>query len=177
MLCSRSLLSSTFHTHNKIDSMLLNMEKKDPREAARNEGGNEEKEKPFLQSGASPSPPHLFFTGSREESGRPLTPWAEGRSPDEENEENERSERGTDRSARERNSRLPWLPSHSRLASLPWRWRHPFPRLSSLLFSLFVLSLSLFRLHTDRHSHTREIPSFLLSGANLLFDDKGRLAL
>lgn len=42
--------------------------------------------------------------------------------------------RDTDRSVRERNPRLPWLPSHSRLASLPWK------RLSlSLRLSLFHL--------------------------------------
>lgn len=41
----------------------------------------------------------------------------------EENVVDEGAERGTDRSVRERNPRLPWLPSHSRLASLPWK-RH-----------------------------------------------------
>jgi len=52
----------------------------------------------------------------------------------------------------------------------------PFPSaLLSLLLSFRSLTLSV--PHTDRHSHTREIPSFLLSSANLLFDDKGRLAL
>ena len=54
-----------------------------------------------------------------------LGPWAEGREVHrrEANEEDEGPERGTDRSVRERNPRLPWLPSHSRLASLPWRRR------------------------------------------------------
>lgn len=54
----------------------------------------------------------------------------------------------------------------------------PFPSalLSSPLFS-FSRSLSLLRSHADRHSHTREIPSSLLSDANLLSDDKRRLAL
>lgn len=44
--------------------------------------------------------------------------------------------RGTDRSVRERNPRLPWLPSHSRLASLPWR------RLAALSLSLSLSPLS-----------------------------------
>lgn len=105
------------------------------------------KKNPF--SGAARAQVRPTFSlriGSREERrprDRLLTPWAEGRGPDEENEENERPERGTDRSARERNPRLPWLPSHSRLASLPWRWRHPFPRLSSPLLSFRSLALAL----------------------------------
>ena len=51
------------------------------------------------------------------------------------------------------------------------------PLLSSPLLSLFILSFSLLHSHADRHSHTRESPSSLLSSANLLSDDKGRLTL
>lgn len=68
-----------------------------------------------------------------------LDPWAKRRGPYEErgeHEEDEGAERGTDRSVRERNPRLPWLPSHSRLASLPWR------RLAALSPSLSLSPLS-----------------------------------
>lgn len=112
------------------------------------------------------SAPPFLYRSAREERrprGRLLAPWAEGRGPDEENEEDERPERGTDRSARERNPRLPWLPSHSRLASLPWRRRHPLVHLV-LLSPLFPLSRFLCSARTtSRLARTREIPSSSLS--------------
>lgn len=133
--------------------MLLNTEKRIHVRLRETEVERKKKKNPF--SGAARAQVRPTFSlriGSREERrprDRLLVPWAEGRGPDEENEEDERLERGTDRSARERNPRLPWLPSHSRLASLPWRWRHPFPRcLFSLLSSpLFSLSRFLCSVH------------------------------
>lgn len=136
----------------EIDSMLLNTEKRMHVRLREMKVETKKKKNPF--SGAARAQVRPTFSlriGSREERrprDRLLAPWAEGRGPDEENEEDERPERGTDRSARERNPRLPWLPSHSRLASLPWRWRHPFPRLSSPLLSFRSLAFSA-RMPTD----------------------------
>lgn len=126
--------------------MLLNTEKRIHVRLRETKVERKKKKNPF--SGAARAQVRPTFSlriGSREERrprDRLLAPWAEGRGPDEENEEDERPERGTDRSARERNPRLPWLPSHSRLASLPWRWRHPFPQLSSPLLSFRSLAFS-----------------------------------
>jgi hypothetical protein len=132
------------------------------REMAREERN---KEKLFPGARAQVRPTFLLRGSARERSGvrsvRSLAPWAEGRGPDEENEEDERPERGTDRSARERNPRLPWLPSHSRLASLPWRRRHPVPL--PHLSSLFVLPLSPFACSHARRTRSRLRNSVLLA--------------
>lgn len=126
------------------------------------------------------APPFLYRSAREERRprGRLLAPWAEGRGPDEENEEDERPERGTDRSARERNPRLPWLPSHSRLASLPWRRRH-------LPWSISFSSHRSFRSLAFSATLARQAGSLALAkfrlprsrGANLLSDGDAGLAL
>lgn len=70
-------------TRIEIDSMLLNTEKRiDERLRETKVERKKKKKKPFLQSGASPSPPHLFFTDRLERgaaSARPLTRSVGGR--------------------------------------------------------------------------------------------------
>lgn len=153
--------------------------KKDSRETARNERWREEEKEKSLFCGAAREPksaPPFFGGSAREERrprrGGPFASWAEGRGPDEENEEDERPERGTDRSARERNPRLPWLPSHSRLASLPWRRRHPVP----LVLLIAPLASSLLCEHADSLTRTRKIPSSSLPRAPI-FSPRRRTAL
>lgn len=79
------------------------------------------------------------------------------------NEEEEGPERGTDRSVRERNPRLPWLPSHSRLASLPWRRLVDLSLSPSLTLCLSSSSSQILRPFPPNHSsipcrsHTRDL--------------------
>lgn len=71
--------------------------------------------------------------------------------------------RDTDRSVRERNPRLPWLPSHSRLASLPWR-RLSLSLSVSLSFTSFACPLSVSLVHPES---SRPFPSTVASRAPL----------
>lgn len=73
--------------------------------------------------------------------------------------------RGTDRSVRERNPRLPWLPSHSRLASLPWRRLAALSLSLSLSFTSFACPLSVSLVHPES---SRPFPSTVASHAPLL---------
>lgn len=139
---------------------------------------NEEREKPFLRNNARDQVRSTFpLRNGSKGAACPRLRSFRGRKEEIQMRRTRRTrdqkEGHTDRSARERNPLLPWLPSHSRLASLPWRRRLPVPL--TLLDALSALASSTWFVHPAR-SHSRNSIPLAHRHQSSLHDD-GRLAL